>query len=659
MTPVLNLPHIAFGGDWNPEQWPREVRDEDLRLMREAGVTLATVGVFSWALVEPRPGAYDFSFFHELLDAMHEHGVGACLATMTASPPPWLARLHPETLPVTEDGTVLSPGGRQHYCPSSPVFRERATALAAQVAERLGDHPALRVWHIGNEYGCHVRACWCDVSAEDFRGWLRERYGSVDALNDAWSTTFWSQRYGDWAEVLPPRVTPTFSNPAQQLDFLRFSSDALLACYRAEREALRERTPDVPITTNFYPDIDRLDWFSWAREMDVVSFDSYPDPRDPDGHVRAALHFDLMRGSKAGAPWMLMEQAPSAVSWRASNAPKPPGVNRLWSLQAVAHGADAVMYFQWRQARGGAETWHSSVVPHAGPGTRVFRETRDLGQELRGLGDLVGSRTRADVALLLDWPSWWATEQDALPSTHLRVHDRLLDHHAALWREGLTADVVPVDADLDAYRLVVVPSLLVLDAQDAARLDAWVRGGGHLLVSFFSGLVDPALRVHLGGHPGALRETLGVWVEELWPLDVGEEVALELPGGEGAATGTLWSEWLHLEGADVLATFAGGELAGRPAVTRHAHGDGVATYVATRPDDATMRALLVRAAADAGARPVLERLPEGVEATRRVGAGGTFLFLLNHTARPQRCAVPGHGDVELAPRGVQVLREPG
>jgi len=658
MSPALDLPRIAFGSDWNPEQWPREVRDEDLRLMQECGVDLATVGVFSWALVEPAPGAYDFAFFEELLDAMHAHGIGACLATMTASPPPWLARLHPETLPVTEDGTALSPGGRQHYCPSSPVFRERATALAAQVAERFGDHPALRVWHVGNEYGCHVRACWCDVSAADFRAWLERRYGSLDALNDAWSTAFWSQRYGDWAEVLPPRRAPTFRNPAQQLDFLRFSSDALLACYRAERDVLRARTPDVPITTNFYPDLDRLDWFAWAREMDAASFDSYPDPRDPDGHVRAALHFDVMRGSKGGAPWMLMEQAPSAVSWRASNAPKPPGVNRLWSLQAVARGADAVMYFQWRQSRGGAETWHSAVVPHAGPQTRIFRETRDLGRELRDLEGVVGTRTQADVAVLLDWPSWWATELAALPSALVRVHERLLDHHAALWREGLTADVVPVDAPLDGYRLVVVPSLFLLDAAHAARLDAWVRGGGHLLVSFLSGLVDPANRVHLGGHPGALRETLGVWVEEHWPLDAGEEVALDVPGAQGRATGTLWSEWLHLEGAEALATFASGELAGRPAVTRFARGAGVATYLATRPDPATMRALVRRAAVDAGARPVVPGLPEGVEATRRVGEGGAVLFLLNHTAQQQRVAVPGHGDVELAPRGVELLREP-
>jgi beta-galactosidase len=661
VTPELRLPRIAFGGDFNPEQWPPEVLAEDLRLMREANVDLVTVGVFAWALVEPRPGAYDFAFFDGLLDALAEHGIGACLATMTASPPAWLARLHPETLPVREDGTVLRPGARQHFCPSSSAYRERAVALARRVAERYGEHPALRLWHVGNEYGCHVFTCHCDASAADFRSWLRERYGTLDALNDAWSTSFWSQRYGDWGEIGTPRSAPTFRNPAHQVDFRRFSDDALRECYRLERDVLRERTPDVPVTTNLYPDIDHVDPFRWAPEMDVVSFDSYPDPNDPTGPARAALHFDLMRSSGGGAPWMLMEQAPSAVSWRPTNAPKPPGVNRLWSFQAVAHGADAIMYFQWRQSRGGAEQWHSALVPHAGPQTRVHREGRELGRELAGLPGVVGTRTRAEVALLVDWPSWWALELDALPSRRVRVAERLDDHHRPLWRANLALDVLEPSAPLEAYRLAVVPCAYLLEQEHAARLDAWVRAGGHLVVSFLSGLADAAARVHLGGYPGPLRETLGVWVEEHWPLAAGQELALDSGGRPGTAT--LWSEWVHPEGAEVLATFASGELAGRPAVTRHARGAGVATYVACRPDEATMEALVRRAAADAGVEPVLPGLPEGVEATRR----GDTLFVLNHG--PRRAAFPrpdgevlvgpdaGLREVELDPREVLVVRD--
>ncbi|MEV5485888.1 MULTISPECIES: beta-galactosidase [Streptomyces] len=677
---------IRFGGDYNPEQWPEEVWAEDLKLMKAAHVTMVTAGIFSWAKAEPRPGEWDFGWFDRVMDGLAGAGIAVCLATMTASPPPWLSRAHPGMLPEDADGRRRWPGGRQHYCPSSPVYRAHAVRLVEQLAARYAGHPALAMWHVGNEYGCHTRQCYCEVSAEDFRRWLRARYGGIEALNAAWSTAFWSQAYGDFDEVLPPRTAPTFPNPAQQLDYLRFGDEALRACYLAEKAVLERVTPEVPVTTNLMPQHKPVDAFAWAPHMDAMALDFYQDPYVPDDHIRAGYVFDLMRSARGGQPWMLLEQAPGAVNWRPRNGPKPPGAMRLWSWQAVAQGADAVLYFQWRQSLGGAEKFHSAMLPHGGTDTRIFREVAQLGRELATLPDIEGTRSRAAVALLSDWPSWWALELDSKPSTALD-HSRIaLDHYRPLFEAGVACDVVPPQRELSGYRLVVAPNLYLLTASDARRLAAYVHAGGQLLVSFFSGIVDEHDRVHPGGYPAPLRELLGLRVEEFWPLDAGRSVAI---GGEGTSlldrsgelggtyTGRadLWSEAIDLEGAEALARFTEGDLAGRPAVTRHAYGRGTAWYVGTRLEAALMRALLDDVREAAGVRPVLSGLPAGVQATVREGADGRYLFLLNHGAAAVEVALPepmrdalaaGAADrtadrtvnrVVLAARGVAVLTD--
>ncbi|WP_203918207.1 beta-galactosidase [Rugosimonospora africana] len=719
----LTLPRILFGGDYNPEQWPREVWAEDLKLMVEAGVSLVTVGIFSWACVEPREGEYDFEWFDRVMDNLAGAGIGVSLATMTASPPPWLSHRYPQILPERADGTRLWPGARQHYCPSSPVYRQHAGRLVEQLATRYAQHPALAMWHIGNEYGCHTRQCFCDVSADDFRRWLRERYGDLDALNVAWSTTFWSQRYDDWAEIYPPRAAPTFGNPAHLLDFARFSDDAILACYQTERDILRRHSPRIPVTTNFIGLVHKpIDSYRWAAEQDVVSLDSYPDPYDPRAHVEAAFGYDLVRAARSGQPWLLMEQAPSAVNWRERNAPKPAGVMRLWSWQAVAQGADAVLFFQWRQAAGGAEKFHSAMVPHGGPDTRTYREIQALGRELAAAAEIAGTRVRVDVALLHDWDNWRAVEGAAHPAV-LDLMEAHRAHYGPLFDAGISCDVVPPSADLSGYRMVVVPNLYLLRGDDARRLTEYVAGGGHLVVSFFSGIVDECERVHLGGYPAPLRDVLGLRVDEFWPLPVDGTVALDLTGlgaagvgaaglgaagldsarldsaGVGAAgldsarldsaglgaaglgvdgldvagrrsRGTVWSERVETEGAEVVATFADGDLAGGPAITRHAYGRGVAWYLGTRPEPDAMRALLDRVRADAGVVPVLPGLPAGVQAVIRHGTDHAYLFLLNHGSEPARIPLPVPGvdllgespepvaQVALPARGVAVLRQP-
>jgi beta-galactosidase len=608
------LDRIAFGGDYNPEQWPEEVWAEDVVLMRQAGVSLVSVGIFSWAEVEPRPGEFDFGWFDRVLDNLAGAGINACLATMTASPPPWLARLHPETLPVKADGTKMWPGARQAYCPSSPIYREYAGKLVEQVAGRYHDHPAVALWHINNEYGCHTRACYCDTSADAFRSWLSRRYREIAALNEAWSTKFWSQRYDSFEEILPPRTAPTFANPTQQLDFARFSSDTLMECLTMERDIIR-RYSDLPVTTNHVPLAKTLDLHAWGDEVDVVSYDSYPDPFDKQAHVLAGLSYDVIRSTRGGQPWILMEQAPSAVNWRERNAVKAPGQMRLWSWQAIAHGADGVLYFQWRQSQGGAEKFHSGMVPHAGPDSRTFREVSALGEELQQYSGIVGSTPDNQVAVVLDWDNWWALELDSHPSNALTQMDALLTHYTPLFESNIGCDIVHPAADLRGYQLVVVPNLYL--TKEPSNLIEYVRAGGHLLMSFFSGIVDQNDRVHLGGYPAPFREMLGLTIPEFRPRIA--DAPAEILGEQAVA-----SAWLD-EIVPGKATVKG-TVEDMPALTRNEFGNGVAWYLGTRLDATAMRRVMDEVTSGAGVQPVFGGLPEGVQAARR----GEYLILLNH-----------------------------
>ncbi|MDT0439929.1 MULTISPECIES: beta-galactosidase [Streptomyces] len=622
---------ILFGGDYNPEQWPEVTWHDDVRLMRDAGVNSVTVGVFSWSRLEPRPGVREFGWLDRLMDLLHEHGIGVVLATPTSAPPPWLGRLHPETLPRDADGRVEWWGGRQHFSHSSAVYRRHAAAITEDLAARYAHHPALTLWHINNEY---CTADWGDEAAARFRDWLRARHGDLAGLNSAWGTAFWSQGYGDWAEVLPPRHAHYLKNPTQVLDFKRFTSDMLLECYTAERDIVRRHTPGVPVTTNFMPLWAGQDAWRWAEEEDVVSVDLYPDPRDPHGAQHGALVQDMTR-SQAGGPWMLMEQAASAVNWRPVNRPKPPGLNRLWSLQAVARGADAVCYFQWRQSRQGAEKFHSGMVGHAGEHGRAFREVGRLGAELARIApEVTGRHSRADIAVLHDWHAWWASAHEGRLSTRVDHADLLTTWHRALWRAHLATDFAHPEHDLGAYRMVVVPQLYALTDRAVENLVGYVRDGGTLVSGFLTGVADQDDRIREGGMDARLRALFGIrTLHEWWPLETGETATTD------AFDGTLWSEEIDkTPDAVAEAVYRGGDLDGLPAVLR----TGRAWYLSTLPAPDALRDLLASIARDAGTGPVLAGLPADVEAVRR----GDLLFLLHHGRGTVTVEVPGsHRDL--------------
>ncbi|HEV2028321.1 MAG TPA: beta-galactosidase [Candidatus Dormibacteraeota bacterium] len=660
------LPHIAYGGDYSPDQWPEEVWPEDVRLMREAGVNLVSLAIFSWSRLQPREDAWDFDWLDRVMNLLHEGGIRVDLATATASPPPWLSHAHPEMLPVLADGTRLWHGARQHYCPSSPVYRSASERLVEAIATRYANHPALAMWHVGNEFGCHVAACWCDVSAAAFRAWLGKRYGTIEELNHAWGTDFWSQRYSAWEEVLPPRRTPTWPNPSQQLDFMRFSSDELLECYVAERAILAKHTPGIPVTTNFMQFFKPLDYWKWAEREDIVSDDVYQDPLDPDAGMGAAMAGDLMRSLGRGRPWVLMEQTPSRVNWREINAAKAPGQMRLWSFQAVARGADGVMSFQWRQSRAGAEKHHSAMVPHGPVETSpTWHAVVQLGAELKQLDDLCGTRVPAEVAIVFDWESWWALELPSKPSSLVQALNQARAYYRHLFDANITADFAPSVRDLAKYKLVLVPNLYLVSDEAAANLNRYVSDGGALVMSCFSGIVDEREHIRLGGYPAPFAEMLGLRVEDFLPLGANEIIPVRFHDG-AEAKGRIWSELIRPVSAEVIAEFDRGALKGKPAVTRHRFGKGTATYVGTILEEQAMGSLLNTAWTHAGVTQA--QMPGGVEVVRRQGAGRSFLFVLNHRdAAAQVPAGPGMdlisgelvgpGGLLLPPYGVAVIAE--
>jgi beta-galactosidase len=622
---------LGFGADYNPDQWGREVWDEDVRLMRRAGVNIVSLGIFSWARLQPAEDSWDFAWLDEVMDLLHTHGIAVDLATATASPPPWLSARHPEILPVTRSGETMWPGARQHWRPTSPVFRQHALAVVEAIARRYAQHPALAAWHVSNELGCHNLYDYSDDAAAAFRGWLSERYGDLEALNHAWGTAFWSQRYSDWSQILPPRLAPTIPNPTHELDFKRFSSDALKDHLRAEREVLGRLTPDVPVTTNFMvmAHFDGIDYADWAAEVDFVSNDHYTlvDDRSRD---ELSFSANLTGGLAEGEPWFLMEHSTSAVNWRAINPPKADGALVRDSLTHVAHGADAVCFFQWRQSVAGAEKYHSAMVPHAGEDSEVFRTVVRLGRHLERLAPVVGSRRRqARAAILFDVESSWTLGLEANPSSALSHRSEALDWYAAFLALGVRADVLPTGAPLDGYDVVVAPLLHVVPAATADRLTELVDRGGHLVTTYFSGVVDENNHVWPGGYPGALRELLGIRIEEFGPLLDGEDVVLD-----DGSTGTSWTDRITATAPDTetLVTYKTGAQAGRPAVTRRAVGPGSATYVSTRLGPEGLEPLLGRLLEAAEVTSELPcELRGRVELAVRADAEREFLFLVNRT----------------------------
>ena len=648
---------IWYGGDYNPDQWPEEVWDDDVRLMKKAGVNLVSVGIFSWAKIETSEGVYDFDWLDRIIDKLGEAGIAVDLASATASPPMWLTQAHPEVLWKDYRGDVCQPGARQHWRPTSPVFREYALKLCRAMAEHYKGNPYVVAWHVSNEYGCHNRFDYSEDAERAFRKWCEERYGTIDAVNDAWGTAFWAQRMNDFTEIVPPRFIGdgNFMNPGKLLDFKRFSSDALKAFYVAERDALAEITPDLPLTTNFMVSATGsvLDYDDWGREVDFVSNDHYFIPGE--AHLdELAFSASLVDGIARKDPWFLMEHSTSAVNWRPVNYRKEPGQLVRDSLAHVAMGADAVCYFQWRQSKAGAEKFHSAMVPHAGEDSAVFRDVCELGADLNTLADngLLGTKlAKSKVAVVFDYESEWASEHTATPTQKVHHVDEPLQWFRALADHGVTADVVPVRGAWDDYEMVVLPSVYLLSEETTRRVRDYVVGGGRLVVTYYTGISDERDHVWLGGYPGSIRDVVGVRVEEFMPM--GDDFP-GVPGRLGLSNGAVAHDIADVIGsvdgtATVLETFKDDPwtgMDGAPAIVAHTFGEGRSVYVGARLGRDGIALSLPEILDSLGMAEVGGNDGRVLRVEREGADGSRFVFSFNRTHETVR--VPVEGEVVVS-----------
>lgn len=659
---LFEPPAFLFGGDWSPEQWDRETWREDVELMRRAKVNTVSLGIFSWASLEPSEGVYETAWLDEVLELITAAGIGFFLATPTASPPPWFTLAHPDAMPVREDGVRLTHGSRDTYAISAPAYREASRRIARMLGERYGSHPGLRGWHLHNEYGTLDHG---PHAARSFRTWLQRRYGTLEVLNQEWSTAFWSQNYGDWEEITPPRTTQYLHNPAQLIDFRRYSSDEMRAAMIEQREEIRAAGSGAPMTTNFMlPTWNHLEQWSWSDELDVVSLDHYLDTPGADAEAHVAYGSDLSR-SWSGGPWVLMEQNAVGISLGDRTVAKSPQRMIRHSLGYIARGSQSSLFFQWRASLGGSEQWHSGLVPHAGASTRRFEAVCELGSILERIAPAVrlpadGPLVEAEVGILWHADGWWALETPHLPNDTIRYSDEVRATHRSFWRAGIPVDFVRPGADASRYRLLVVPCLYPLSDQQVTWLEQYVEAGGELVVTFLSGISDPSLQIAPGGYPGRLRELLGVRVQEILPLESGVQIALD----DGGVV-EEWTELLEATDAQVSAFYAQGELRGHPAITSAGRGAGHAVYVSARLRQDSRDAFFASTAERLGTTPTLPGAAQvGLEAVRRRGDGADHVFLLHHGTDP--VTVRGEGPdlisgqdgssgVRIEPGGVGVL----
>jgi beta-galactosidase len=679
--PPINprFPHFLHGGDYNPDQWPEDVWAEDMRLMKLAHCNAMSVGIFAWTRLEPEEGVFTFDWLDRVMDNLADHGAYAVLATPSGARPAWMSRKYPEVLRVRPDRQRNLHGTRHNHCYTSPIYREKVSIINHKLAERYQDHPALLVWHISNEYSGE---CHCELCQAAFREWVKKKYDNdLDRLNQAWWAAFWSHTFTDWEQIESPSPIGEPLLHGLNLDWKRFCNEQTFDFFRHEIQPLRELTPNVPVTTNFMGLFPGLNYPRFAEYVDVVSWDSYPvwHTTGSDWRLGAQISFvhDQNRSMKGGKPFMLMESTPSNTNWQPIPKLKRPGMHLLSSLQAVAHGADTVQYFQWRKSRGSSEKFHGAVVDHVGhEHTRVFNDVCEVGELLEQLDPLIGTTVHPQVAIYLDWENRWAIDDiQALGPDRRNYPETAIAHYLPFWKRGIPVDVIREEAALDSYQLVIAPMLYMLKPGVAQRIRAFVAQGGTFVTTYWSGIANETDLCFLGGWPGdGLRELLGIWDEETDTLTPAERnQVLAAPGNELGLEGPFeardYFALIHAETARVLATYASDFYAGRPAVTVNDFGRGQAYYVASRNDEAFQDAFFGRLAERLSLQRALSvELPEGVTAQVRGNGQQRFVFVMNFNPAPVALELGGQrfqrlpagaevtGRLELPAYGVAILQ---
>ncbi len=669
---------LLHGADYNPEQWENYpgIIDSDIAMMQQAKCNVMSVGIFSWAKLEPREGEYDFAWLDSIIEQLYAAGIHVFLATPSGARPAWMSQKYPEVLRVGRDRVPALHGGRHNHCMTSPVYREKTLKINRLLADRYSQHPAVLGWHISNEYGGE---CHCDLCQEKFRDWLKARYQTLENLNHAWWSTFWSHTYTDWSQIESPSPQGEVSIHGLNLDWRRFNTAQVSDFCRHEVVPLKAVNADLPVTTNFMEYFYDYDYWQLAKEIDFISWDSYPMwHREKDETQLAcytAMYHDMMRSLKGGKPFVLMESTPSTTNWQPTSKLKKPGMHILSSLQAVAHGADSVQYFQWRKSRGSVEKFHGAIIDHVGHlDTRVGREVTKLGIMLERLSGVVGCRTEARVAIIFDQQSRWAMDDAAGPRNMGMEYEKTVnEHYRPFWEKGIAVDVIDADQDLSQYALVIAPMLYMVREGFAERAEEFVAKGGHLVTTYWSGIVDESDLCYTGGFPGPLRNLLGIWAEEIDCLNEGERNLVQgLAGNASGLQGPYQvrhlCELIHAESAQTLAAYRDDFYAGRPAVTVNRFGNGKAWHVASRNDLQFQRDFFAGIMAELALPQAVEAdFPPGVVATARTDGVTTWVFVQNYSAQQQLLTLPqGYtdcmndaaavGETMLLPWGCRVLK---
>lgn len=633
-----NYPHLLHGGDYNPEQWidvKDEIWNDDMRLMREANCNEMTVGIFSWAMLEPREGEYDFSFLDEIIEKIYKNGGRVILATPSGAKPRWLANKYPETLRVRGDGRREHFDDRHNHCFTSPIYREKVTAIDKKLSERYGKHPAVVAWHLSNEYG---GTCFCPLCQEAFRKFLRKKYDNdIEKLNKAYWATFWSHRFSSFDEIEAPADLTDTRLHGLNIDWRRFTTAQTIDFMKTEIAAVRTNS-SLPVTTNFVAWQYDLNHYEIAKELDFVSWDSYPDwhvyEQSRVASETAFLH-DLYRATKQRS-YLLMESAPGCANWKSVNMLKRPGMDTLQALQTIAHGSDSVQYFQWRKSRGSLEKFHGAVVDHVGTNeTRIFKTVSETGRRLKNIDEVAGTFAEAKVAVIYDWENMWAlNESMGFKFKKKNYNATCLSYHKAFWKRAVATDVVSAHSDLSKYDLVVAPMLYMADEDTIERLTEYVKNGGTLYATYMLGMVDGTDLCHLKGFPGGkLKEVFGIWNEEIDSIPDEYRGGVTYDGKEYEAED--FCESIHARGAQILAVYSKDFYKGTPAFTRNVYGKGKAYYQAFRDTGAFKEEAIERILKEekiAGVIPApAYGLPCGVSAHMRTDGETEYLFVENYS----------------------------